>query len=1008
MKALKRTAVLMISVLMLIATFSLSFTSSAASKKKVTKVKLNKTSVTLYTTQTYNLKATISPSNASNKKVKWTTSNKNVATVSSSGKITAKKKGTATITCTAQDGSKKKATCKVTVTQKVNVTSVKLNASAVQLKKGNTTTLKATIAPSNASNKKVKWTSSDTSVATVNSSGKVTAVKNGTATITCAAQDGSKKKATCKITVSNTVNVTGVKLNKTAVTLAKGGSVTLTATVSPSNASNKSVTWSSSNTKVATVSKGKVTAVAAGTANITCKTSNGNKTAVCKVTVSPTKVASVTVAKTAFLYPGNSTKLTATITPSNADNKTLKWTSSNSNIATVDSTGTVRAIKSGTVNITCTSQDGSNKSATCKVTVGVPVTDIKIKATDTGANAWYVGKTGQLTAIIEPSNATNKTVTWKSSNTKLATVDQNGVVKIIKYDTGILGMGANNTVVITATSANGKSQEFEFTIVKDKVEVEDISFAAANNNGTDWVVGDKVDLTATTVPPDASVNRVTFESSDPTVLSIDENGVATALAKGSAIITAKSVDNPNKIGTMSVTIVEPILMILDTTPNPPAYYTVGDTLKASCYLNPGTLANRGIVYETDKPDAVTITSNYSYSVYSNIKFHEAGKVNVRIRIKDSDLVSDWMTIIVKEARADKDFFENVKEGDTLPINVYSFDGENKEDIYFQCNNPYSEYLQINDQQTEVTVIKELPDEGAYIEFTSIDGKQSCKIYFIKGEYTIPTDDAGRLQLMKDLSSAMKNSDSYSSSYNRLKEYSNVKVDNNKSSSELLLDGSSLSDFLKWLQRFGLVDGDEEDLMADMSAESFVQDMFSEDETVNKGSITKADCPNVITTDLSAVSGFVVKDNGSTYTIRMKLKNQNKTSLNNIATSPYATAMPIIDKDYLDKYAYDFKTIGGSLGSSDDFTIDTVNYGTVNETYKNGYVEYTVDKFTGKVTESEYHYTSAFDVTNSALNLTANVSDTGSSLLDSLKIELKMKATFTLDFDDTVKMRNITY
>lgn len=156
MKTLKKVVAVMMSVMMLFGTFSIAFTSSAASKK-VKKIKLNKTSVTMYTTQTYKLKATVSPSNASNKKVTWKSSDSKIAKVDSKGNVTALKKGKVTITCTAKDGSKKKATCKITVNKKVDVKSVKLNASAVKLVNGNSTTLKATVSPSNASIKAVSW-----------------------------------------------------------------------------------------------------------------------------------------------------------------------------------------------------------------------------------------------------------------------------------------------------------------------------------------------------------------------------------------------------------------------------------------------------------------------------------------------------------------------------------------------------------------------------------------------------------------------------------------------------------------------------------------------------------------------------------------------------------------------------------------------------------------------------------------------------------------------------------
>lgn len=159
--------------------------------KAATKVKLNKTKVTLNVKKTYKLKVS-----GTKKKVTWSSSKKSVATVSKTGKVTAKKKGTATITAKV---SGKKYTCKVTVKQPV--TSVTLNKKTATLtKKGATVTLKATAKPSNANSRKVTWKSSNTKVATVKN-GKVTAVANGTATITATATDGSKKKASCKVIV---------------------------------------------------------------------------------------------------------------------------------------------------------------------------------------------------------------------------------------------------------------------------------------------------------------------------------------------------------------------------------------------------------------------------------------------------------------------------------------------------------------------------------------------------------------------------------------------------------------------------------------------------------------------------------------------------------------------------------------------------------------------------------------------------------------------------------------
>lgn len=176
--------------------------------------------------------------------------------------------------------------------------------------------------------------------------------------------------ASCEKPVPAPISVTGVSLSQTSLQLVEGDQATLTATVIPSDAENKKVSWTSSDNGIATVSNGKVTAVKAGTATITVKTEDGNKTASCAVTVAPKvyPVESVTLDKTAIeLTEGEKITLTATVNPSNATNKNVSWSSSDTSIASV-ANGEVTAVKAGTATITVKTEDG-NKTATCTVTV---------------------------------------------------------------------------------------------------------------------------------------------------------------------------------------------------------------------------------------------------------------------------------------------------------------------------------------------------------------------------------------------------------------------------------------------------------------------------------------------------------------------------------------------------------------------------------------------------------------------------------------------------------------
>ena len=346
---------------------------------KVSRITLSaSTGLALTKGQTQKLTATVAPANATNQTVAWSTSDKNVATVSENGLVTAKSAGTATITCTAQDGSNVKATCKVTVT--VPVSGIQLSQTSAALTVGDTLTLTKTIYPSDATNQAVTWTSSAVSVASVDSNGKITAKTAGSAVITCKSVSDNSVVGICNVTVKakvqtpTEIKVSTISLNKTTASVTKGKTLQLTATVTPTNATNKVVTWRTSDKNVAMVSEnGLVTAKSAGTATITCTAKDGsNVKATCKITVKNpvVKVTKVTLNKTtATLAPKETLTLKATVTPTNATNKAVTWKSSNTKIATVSSSGKVTAKAAGTVTITCTAKDGSGKKATCKITV---------------------------------------------------------------------------------------------------------------------------------------------------------------------------------------------------------------------------------------------------------------------------------------------------------------------------------------------------------------------------------------------------------------------------------------------------------------------------------------------------------------------------------------------------------------------------------------------------------------------------------------------------------------
>ena len=333
----------------------------------------------------------------------------------------------------------------------VDVTGVTLNASEVSLDVSETYQLTATVAPSDATNKTVHWSSSDDEYVSVSESGLLTALKPGNVTVTCVSDFDENIKATCEVKVNeqgaSEVKVTGVSLNRSTVSLSLNQSITLVATVLPSNATNKAVSWSSSDSNIVSVSDGLVKAQAAGSATITVKTSDGAKTATCRVTITEAtvNVTSVSLNNSSLaLEVGQTSTLVATVLPENATNKKVTWTSNKTSVATVSTSGLVTAKAKGTATITVKTSDGA-KTATCSVTVTEAYVAVSSVSLSKSSLEVGINRTSSLTATVLPNNASDKSVSWNSSNNNVAKVSTSGVV------TGV----AVGTANITATTNDG-------------------------------------------------------------------------------------------------------------------------------------------------------------------------------------------------------------------------------------------------------------------------------------------------------------------------------------------------------------------------------------------------------------------------------------------------------------------------------------------------------------------------------------------------------------------------
>ena len=499
----------------------------------------------LYLTEGDNktLVATVLPENASNKKVSWSSSNARVASVSATGDVTALSEGETVITVSTEDGGKT-ATCHVTVVPAtVAVAEVRLDKEKLYLIEGEKDKLVATVFPENATNKNVKWSIDNGKVASVSATGEVLALLEGQAVITVSTEDGGKT-AICHVTVvPATVAVTGVSLNKGKLVLKEGEKETLVATVSPSDATNKNVKWSSENPKVASVSAtGEVVALTVGVTNVTVTTEDGGKEDFCTVTVDPATIAvtGIRLDKTTVnLGYGLSNmnllpyvQLTATVIPSNATNKNVSWSSSNTAVATVSNTGFVNATGPGDATITVRTEDG-NRTATCTVhSTYRPVTGVRLNTQNLNLLA---GKTAQLVFFIVPYDAGNHGVSWKSSNTAVATVSEHGLVTAI----------STGGAIITVSTEDGSKTATCSIIVPYIYAIPRVTGIALGLKSTEMKAGATIDLGFMLTPYNAAIKNVAWCSSDESVVTVDADGRVRALAGATgktATVMVTSVD----------------------------------------------------------------------------------------------------------------------------------------------------------------------------------------------------------------------------------------------------------------------------------------------------------------------------------------------------------------------------------------------------------------------------------------------------------------------------------
>ena len=507
-------------------------------------IQLSASTATLETGLTKKINASVYPTGAYDA-LSWTSSNPKVAQVSSNGTITAMASGSAIITAKTANGK----TASVNVL--VKTPTVKLSAISKTMYRGETTKLTAT-----SSNKKpVSWTSSDPTIASVDSNGTIKTLKNGTVKISASANGG---KAACTITVKEPIQISA-----TTSSIYRGKTTTLKAIPAYST----TITWMSSNPLIATVSSnGVVTGKKAGTVTITAKAFGKSVAKTIKVVEPSLKVTGST-----SLYRGKTTTLKATTSYSTK----VTWTSSKPSIATVSSNGVVTGKKAGTVTITA-------KAFGKSVTKTIKVVEPSLKVT--GSTSLYRGKTTTLKATTSYSTK----VTWKSSNSSIATVNSTGVVT-----------GKKAGTVYIYANAYGKSVKYKLTIKEPALKL--------NKSSSSIYKGKTTTLKATT----SYRTKVTWKSSNSSIATVSSTGVVTGKKAGTAYIYANAYGKSVKC---KVTVKNPTITLNKS--NATAYAGKSYTLKAT------TSYRTKISWKSSNTKIATVDSK------GMVKLKKAGKVTI--------------------------------------------------------------------------------------------------------------------------------------------------------------------------------------------------------------------------------------------------------------------------------------------------------------------------------------------------------------------------------------------
>lgn len=562
-------------------------------------------SAELVTGATLQLTVTLTPEEVTDPSVTWSvTDGSGSASVDQSGLLTANGIGTVTVTVTANDGSMISGSLEITVTPKLVESIEVASAGALtSIDQFETLQFTATVLPSDASDKSVAWSVSDTNIASVSSDGLLTADNVGEVTIIATSTDGSGISGSFDLTIDK-VLITGIAVATQSGEdqVVSGSTLQMTATTTPENVTDNTVSWGVTNgTGEATIdSNGLLAASAVGSVIVSASANDGSavlgsleitinavNVPVTEINVSSAVGTSITTSQTSLM--------SAEVLPTDATTASVTWTTTNgTGEGSINEDGLFTAITEGTVTVVATANDESGISGSLEIVVAnsvIPVTEINV--TSAAGVELTTSQTSQMSVEVLPVEATDGSITWSTTNgTGEGTINEDGLFTAVSA--GI------TTVVATANDGSTISGSLEIVISTTVIPVTEINISSAEGNTL--TTDQTSQMSAEVLPADATDATVTWSVANGTgEATIAEDGLFTAVSNGTVSVIATANDGSDISASLEITIENEAVLVteINVTSAQGISIEVGQTSQMSAAVLPAEATEQSVTWSME-------------------------------------------------------------------------------------------------------------------------------------------------------------------------------------------------------------------------------------------------------------------------------------------------------------------------------------------------------------------------------------------------------------------------